>query len=362
MNASVRSARKYAVHASSPLAKDSTLVTPVRPSTRGRDSFSTSSHIHGVGGEAKEAMLRSGLRVKRTHSLRMVATKGSATLTAMFQNFPTPDLDLFRKLYQRMEPEFAEQIPSAVCPFQFVQNDSSDMVSRWQRSKSADSVTPDPDSETENENDDKMNAWLKEMRSKVHSRLAQKQNIEKNANPIETQLQLGKKGKEDPTKKPLSPKTSPDSKKKGEKPKLDLALDTIEPPAVSPRSQTARAFTKARLSPKSSSRVAPAPLPTSTSPPTSPSKKAKHEKRLPPLQPRSPTLLTSESASPVSPNSAGKPRLPKIASHDSSASMLDAGGPLFYPRNDPIYARRTYSDLDVRRVRAKARNSVGMES
>lgn len=356
MNASVRSARKYAVHASSPLAKDSTnMVTPVRSSRR-KDSFS--ANMHGVGGEAKEAMLRSGLRVKRTHSLRMVATKGNATLTAMFHNFPTPDLDLFRKLYQRMEPEFAEQIPSAVCPFQFVPNDSSDM-NRW-RSKSSDDGQDTPDPEID---DSQMNAWLKDMRSKVHNRLSQKQQIENVSNPIETQPQLqlgGKKDKED-AKKPLSPKNSfRDPKKKSEKLKLELALDNLGPPSSSPRSHSARSFSKPRLSPKNSSRVAPAPSPNS-SPPSSPNKKAKHDKRLPPLQPRSPSSIpSSASASPISPGSSGKPRLPKIYSHDSS-SMMDAGGPLFYPRNDPIYGRRTYSELDVRRVQAKARNSIGME-
>lgn len=327
------------------------MVTPVRSSTRGNYY---SSHVHGVGGEAKEAMLRSGLRVKRTHSLRMVATKGNATLTAMFHNFPTPDLDLFRKLYQRMEPEFAEQIPSAVCPFQFVPNDSAD-IARWQRSKSSDSLTAAEPSLDET----KMNAWLKDMRSKVHHKLAQKQQIENNANPIEAQLQAGKKDKEDPTKKPLSPKSSfMDSKKKTDRLKLELSLHTIQPPSSSsPRSRSARSFSKPRLSPKSSSRVAPAPFP---SPPGSPSKKAKHDKRLPPIQSRDPNLHTSASASPVSTKSP-KPLLPKISSHDSPASMMDAGGPLFYPRNDPIYGRRTYSEMDVRRVRSKARNSVGME-
>jgi hypothetical protein len=62
-NGSFRSARKYAVpYASSPLARDSTM-SPMR--VRRNESFSTSNHTHGLGGEAKEAMLRSGLRMKR---------------------------------------------------------------------------------------------------------------------------------------------------------------------------------------------------------------------------------------------------------------------------------------------------------
>lgn len=62
-------------------------------------------------------------------SLRVIATKGNATLTAAISHKVfVPELEIFLKNYTRKEDEFAESIPSAMCPFQFIQNDTSDIL------------------------------------------------------------------------------------------------------------------------------------------------------------------------------------------------------------------------------------------
>lgn len=314
----VRSARKYAVpYASSPLARDSTML-PMR--VKGK-SFSTSNHTHGLGGEAKEAMLRSGLRMKRMgSSLRIVATKGNATLTAAFHHIVhVPDLELFRRGYTRKEDEFAECVPSAMSPFQFVNTETTDL-SHWQRKSAPDMSLPTEEQDSQQE----METWLKEMRLKVHIRLVQKQQFANTANPIEQQPQ--QVDKETDTKKPLSRPPSRGSDvdaKKNKAIKGELALDTLEAPPVSPKRSPIKRLVERK------------------------------EKRssLPPLPIRSP-----ESTSP-----GDKPFLPKMASQDDNAIMNSPGSPLFYQRSSSIKARRTYSEQDVRRLRTKARNSVGLE-
>jgi hypothetical protein len=177
------------------------------------------------------------------------------------------------------------------------------------------------------------------MRLKVHMRLAQKQQFTNSANPIiETQpIQLGKQ--EPPRKPPTRGET--DRKKADNK---ELTLDTLDPPSP-PRAYTARTAS----SPKRSNRVSPFPGPGVAN------KKSKRSKNdtLPPLHSRKPHSSVSVSAD----NPLPKP-LPKMASVDNS---ITPPGPLFYHREDAILARRTYSEQDVRRVRAKARNSVGLE-
>jgi hypothetical protein len=114
-----------------------------------------------------------------------------------------------------------------------------------------------------------------------------------------------------------------DAKRKTDKSaKGELALDTIEPPPSAKRS---------------------------------PIKKLKEMKdkraSLPPLPHKAqPDAGTQDN-----------PRLPKIASHDNNSILNEPGSPLFYQRSDSIKARRTYSEQDVRRLRTKARNSVGLE-
>eukprot|EP00026_Physarum_polycephalum_P009742 Phypoly_transcript_09876.p1 GENE.Phypoly_transcript_09876~~Phypoly_transcript_09876.p1 ORF type:complete len:332 (+),score=64.29 Phypoly_transcript_09876:91-1086(+) len=321
-NGSFRSARKYAVpYASSPLARDSTML-PMRG--KGKEtSFSTSNHTHGLGGEAKEAMLRSGLRMKRTgSSLRIVATKGSAILTAAFHHIVhVPDLEVFRRGYTKKEDEFAESIPSAVSPFQFVPKDSD--LPHWQRDKPDKIQLPvEPDTE-------EMDEWMKEMRMKVHIRLVQKQQFANTANPIEHQPEHVEKENDPkkPSSRPPSRGGDSDSKKKSEKSaKGELALDTLDNPLSTKRSPNRRAKDRER--------------------------KEKHAS-LPPL-PRKPPPEPEV----VAPD---KPRLPKIASHDGKMDMGAPGTPLFYQRSESIKARRTYSEQDVRRLRTKARNSVGLE-
>lgn len=62
----------------------------------------------------------------------------------------------------------------------------------------------------------------------------------------------------------------------------------------------------------------------------------------------------------------GKPvaqPLSKVSSHGpaTTESIMDTSQPLFQARKNPTLGRRIHSEYDVRRVRLKARNSVGFE-
>lgn len=370
----MKSSRKYTVNSSmptSPLARDSTAVVPLR--LKKKDSFSTAHHTHGLGGEAKDAMLRSGgLRMRRTNSsLRIIATKGNATLTAAFTHKVfVPELEIFLKNYARKEDEFAESIPSAMSPFQFIQNDTSDIVPSLQRKSSNADVKAETDPQ-------QMREWLKEMRLKVHMRLVQRQQVTNMANPTEghkladktnvastpkgvdsarkkataghdSERKKGgdterKRGNESERKKQESDrkkgsesdrkKQESDRKKKGD------VYDAIEEAVPLPRSST-----ETRIS--SGHSVAGE---TSSGSSTLKSPKQQQQKDFPPSR-----KTGTRSSKMPQPNKSA-------AAAQQQGGPLDGNTPLFQARKNPTLTRRTHSEYDVRRVRIKARNSVGFE-
>lgn len=332
---------------SSPLARDNTAVIPLR--LKKKDSFSTSHHTHGLGGEAKDAMLRPGLRVRRTNSsLRVIATKGNATLTAAIHHKVfVPELEIFQKEYARKEYEFAESIPSAMCPFQFIQNDTSDIVP-FQRKDSNDD---DLKSETDPQ---KMGEWLKDMRLKVHMRLVQRQ-LSNTTNPLEGhKLDLDKTGTISPRGQETSKKRGLDTdRKRGDSDKKKGGADTDRKSG-----QDTDRKKKDKTDAYDAIEDTPAPgegkLSTSSS---APGMLSKEKLTDPPPIP----LVDTPSRKPTRPN-----KLPQLSKPPSQHPPppyhpMDADTPLFQSRKNPSLTRRTHSEYDVRRVRIKARNSVGLE-
>jgi len=366
-------------------------VVPLR--LKRKDSFSTAHHTHGLGGEAKDAMLRNnGLRMRRTtSSLRIIATKGNATLTAAFTHKVfVPELEIFLKNYVRKEDEFAECIPSAMCPFQFIQNDTSDIVP-FQRKNSSNDVKAESDPQ-------QMREWLKEMRLKVHMRLVQRQQVTNMTNPTEGH-KLG------------SDKTLAVTKGEHERKKMTAALDA--PTSSSSSSSSSATFPKgsdtarkkgsdtarkkgsdtARKKGSESERKKGSDSDRKKGGSESDRKKQESDRKKKGdvydaiegvSLPRSSTenRISSVAAGESTPSHPppkqketrpkhSDPRKltrsskvlsqPKVPPQPQQGGPFDGNIPLFQARKNPTLTRRIHSEYDVRRVRIKARNSVGFE-
>lgn len=369
----MKSSRKYTVNSSmptSPLARDNTAVIPLR--LKKKDSFSTAHHTHGLGGEAKDAMLRqTGLRMRRTaSSLRIIATKGNATLTAAFTHKVfVPELEIFLKNYARKEDEFAESIPSAMCPFQFIQNDTSDIVpSSIQRKNSSNDVKAETDPQ-------QLREWLKEMRLKVHMRLVQRQQVTNMTNPTEGHKLADKtnvapsatKGGDSERKKATTGhdserkkggdterrKGSESERKKGSNSDRKKGSDTDRTKQESDRKKKGDVYDAIEEA---------VPLPRSSTEtkissghsiagetPSGSTLKSPKQKDFPPSR----KTATRSSKTPQPNKSA--------AQQQGGGGPMDGNTPLFQARKNPTLTRRTHSAYDVRRVRITARNSVGFE-
>jgi hypothetical protein len=351
----------------SPLARDNTAVVPLR--LKKKDSFSTAHHTHGLGGEAKDAMLRPGLRMRRTtSSLRIIATKGNATLTAAFTHKVfVPELEIFLKNYARKEDEFAESIPSAMCPFQFIQNDTSDIVP-FQRRNSSNDVKAETDPQ-------QLREWLKEMRLKVHMRLVQRQQVTNMTNPTEGHKLTDKthvastatptKGGDSERKKATGHdserkkgtdterKRSESERKKGTESDRKKGSDTDRKKQESDRKKKGDmydAIEEAVPLPRSSTETRISSGQSTAGETSSGSSSLKSPKQQKDFPPPSRKPLSRSSKAPQANKSAAQ-----------GAGPLDGNTPLFQARKNPTLTRRTHSEYDVRRVRIKARNSVGFE-
>lgn len=409
-SSNLKSSRKYAVHpptsvplSPSPLSRDSTAVMPLR--LKKKDSFSTANHTHGLGGEAKDAMLRnSGIRMRRTtSSLRVIATKGNAVLSAAISHKVfVPELELFLRHYARKEDQFAECIESAMCPFQFISHDSDDIVPSFQRKTSTTDVKEAVDNS-------KMEEWIKEMRLKVHMRLVQRQ-VTNVTTPTEGLMVDDKKAPEEGRDKKkggseTDRKRSHDNDKKGSetsrkkggsesdrkkqesdrkkqesdrKKRGGHSYDTLDPTPVVPRNLSDKKLAERKAQESHANKK-------SAFPPgaTDPRKTLWGNKggsgggaggggnsggggggsNAPATRSVTAQNVSASTTLPINYGNGGSGGGGGGGNNPQAPYAFDISGnaPLFQSRKNPSLTRRTHSAYDVRRVRLKARNSVGME-
>jgi len=274
-----------------------------------------------------------------------------------------------------------------MCPFQFIQNDTSDIVP-FQRKNSSNDVNAETDPQ-------QLREWLKEMRLKVHMRLVQRQQVTNITNPTEgytltcTDNKLDKsvsekkKGGLDADKKKGNDterrKGSESERKKGSDSDRKKGNDTERKKQETERKKKGDAFDAFAVPtplPRSSTetRVSSTQIDTHTSFPSTTKSPNQKDKKTDYTPTRKPTRLSkmppqNKNSSPRNKNSPQQQQQHQQHQHQHQHQQQQQGpnpfqegnAPLFQARKNPTLTRRTYSEYDVRRVRIKARNSVGFE-
>lgn len=165
--------------------------SPLGLSAKGPSRSPTNANNNSSYESNREATLRPGVRFRKTaSSLRIIATKGNATLTAglSYPKIHNPDLELYQKLKKR-EHEFAEAITPAVAPFQYIPSPTRDAElsvasARLYRPQTAQQPPNPPSVDLKF---DAFGNWYQDMKLKVHMRLVQSQQIKTDNNPLEQQ-------------------------------------------------------------------------------------------------------------------------------------------------------------------------------